>query len=133
VPCVAVGCVLLGLASVTDGDTIRIGPDRIRLHAINAPERNEPGGRAATNALRSIIAGRPVRCVWDGTKTHRRYVAVCMVGGVDLGRELVRRGYAAACPRFSTRYLADERRAKARRLGIWRSGYRKPQWCVRKF
>jgi endonuclease YncB( thermonuclease family) len=131
-PCLVAGCVLFGLAAVTDGDTIRIGADRIRLHAINAPERNEPGGRAATNALRSIIAGRPVRCVWNGDKTHRRYVAVCTVGDVDLGRELVRRGYAAACPRYSRRYMTVERRAKARRLGIWRNGYRKPRWCMRR-
>jgi endonuclease YncB( thermonuclease family) len=127
------GCVLAGLAVVIDGDTLDIARDRIRLHAINAPERNEPGGREATKALRSIIAGRSVRCFWDGTKTHRRYVAVCTVNGTDIGRELVRRGYAAACPRFSRRYMGDERRAKARRLGIWRTSYRKPRWCERKF
>jgi endonuclease YncB( thermonuclease family) len=131
-PCFVTGCVLAGLAFVIDGDTLDIGRDRIRLHAINAPERNETGGREATTALRSIIAGRPVRCVWDGTKTHRRYVAVCTVGSIDLGRELVRRGYAAACPRFSRRYVKDERRAKAQRLGIWRAGYTKPRWCVRR-
>ena len=130
--CTIVGCVLVGVAFVIDGDTIRIGPDRIRIHAINAPERNEPGGHKATEALRSIIAGRPVRCVWDGTKTHRRYVAVCAAGGVDLGRELVRRGHAAACARFSLRYMRDERAAKARRLGIWKAGYQKPRWCARK-
>jgi endonuclease YncB( thermonuclease family) len=131
-PCFVAGCVLAGLAFVIDGDTLDIGRDRIRLHAINAPERNEPGGHAATKALRLIIDGRPVRCVWDGTKTHRRYVSVCTVGGVDLGRELVRRGYAAACPRFSRRYVKYERRAKAQRLGIWRAGYTKPRWCVRR-
>ena len=27
-----------GLPSVTDGDTLRIGPERIRLHGIDAPE-----------------------------------------------------------------------------------------------
>ena len=128
-PCIVAGCVIAGLALVVDGDTIDIGRDRIRIHAINTPERNEPGGREATKALRSIIAGRPVRCVWDGTKTHRRYVAVCTVEGVDLARELVRRGYAAACPRFSGRYMKDERQAKAKRLVIWRGGYVKPRWC----
>ena len=131
-PCAVAGCVIIGLAVIVDGDTLHIGADKIRLHAINTPERNERGGREATNALRSIIAGRPVRCVWDGTKTHRRFVSVCTVGKLDLGRELVRRGYAAACPRYSRRYMADERRAQARRLGIWRAGYQKPAWCVRR-
>jgi len=123
--------VIVGLALVIDGDTLHIGPDKIRLHAINAPERHQPGGAEATAALRSIIAGRPVRCTWDGTKTRGRYVAVCRVGGVDVARELVRRGFAAACPRFSRRYDADERVARAKRMGIWRYGYVKPRWCGR--
>ena len=38
------------------------------------------------------------------------------VGGVDVARELVRKGYAAACPKFSRRYDADEKFAKTRRL-----------------
>ena len=88
-PCTIVGCVIAGLAFVIDGDTLQIGPDRIRIHAINAPERDEPGGGEATEALRSIIADQPVRCVWHGTKTHRRYISVCTVGSVDLGRAMV--------------------------------------------
>jgi endonuclease YncB( thermonuclease family) len=130
-PCIVAGCIIAGLAFVIDGDTLDIGRDRIRLHAINAPERHEPGGLAATKALKSIIAGRPVRCVWDGSKTRGRYVAICRVGGTDVARELVRKGYAAACPRFSTRYMRDEKAARAKRLGIWRAGYRKPRWCER--
>ena len=130
-PCAVAGCILAGLALVIDGDTLHIGPDKIRLHAINAPERHEPGGREATTALRSIIAGRQVRCTWDGTRTRGRYVAVCRVGGVDVARELVWRGLAAACPRFSRRYDADEGVAKARRSGIWRYRYVKPRWCER--
>ena len=58
-----------GIASVTDGDTLRIGPDRIRLHGIDAPESAQicsAGGKtwtcgeAATRALRERIAGRPL-------------------------------------------------------------------------
>ena len=34
-PCAVAGCVIIGLALIVDGDTLHIGPDKIRLHAIN--------------------------------------------------------------------------------------------------
>ena len=34
----AAGAGISGVASITDGDTLRIGPERIRLHGIAAPE-----------------------------------------------------------------------------------------------
>ena len=34
----AAGADISGVASVTDGDTLRIGSERIRLHGIDAPE-----------------------------------------------------------------------------------------------
>ena len=35
---VAAGAGISGKASVTDGDTLKVGPERIRLHGIDAPE-----------------------------------------------------------------------------------------------
>ena len=34
----AAGAGISGVASVTDGDTLKIGPERIRIHGIVAPE-----------------------------------------------------------------------------------------------
>ena len=34
----AAGAGISGVASVTDGDTLKVGPERIRLHGIDAPE-----------------------------------------------------------------------------------------------
>ena len=60
-----------GSASVTDGDTLRIGAQKIRLHGIDAPESKQTcraGGKtwrcggAATRAFRERIAGRTVAC-----------------------------------------------------------------------
>ena len=44
----AAGAGISGKASVTDGDTLRIGSERIRLHGIGAPEsaqRCRAGGK----------------------------------------------------------------------------------------
>ena len=37
----ATGAGISGVPSVTDGDTLKIGPDRIRLHGIDAPESKQ--------------------------------------------------------------------------------------------
>ena len=64
----AAGAGISGMASVTDGDTLRIGAERIRLYGIDAPESAQrssaggktwPCGEAATQALRERIARRP--------------------------------------------------------------------------
>ena len=64
----AAGAGISGVPSVTDGDTLRIGPERIRLHGIDAPESAQScraGGKtwacgaAATRALRERIGRRP--------------------------------------------------------------------------
>ena len=41
----AAGAGISGVASVTDGDTLKVGAERIRLHGIDAPESRL--GRAA--------------------------------------------------------------------------------------
>jgi endonuclease YncB( thermonuclease family) len=55
--------------SVSDGDTVKFGKQRIRLFGIDAPEKAQPcddgqwyPGPLATKALVDFIAGRPVSC-----------------------------------------------------------------------
>ena len=66
------GAGISGVPTVTDGDTLRIGSEPIRLHGIDAPESKRSCraggdtwacGAAAARALRERIAGRPVECV----------------------------------------------------------------------
>ena len=59
---------------VIDGDTLVIVYDgeqtSVRLARVNAPERNEPGGAEATEALRGLVDGRTVRI--EFTAGHKR-------------------------------------------------------------
>jgi len=55
--------------SVSDGDTVKFGRQRVRLFGIDAPEKGQPcddghwyPGPLATKALVAFIAGRPVSC-----------------------------------------------------------------------
>lgn len=91
---------------ITDGDTFRCdGGVRIRLWGINAPERDAPGGVAATRALANLTHARDVVCRRRG-KSYDRIVAQCWTGGRDLAGELVRKGHAEDWPKFSKGYYA---------------------------
>ena len=86
---------LIGIARVIDGDTLELQhpiapPFRIRLEAIEAPERHTPAGKRATADLAALIEGKWIICDlrmkrtgWPKT-TYRRLVANCSVNGIDL-------------------------------------------------
>jgi len=110
--------ILAGQASVIDGDTIRIAGQKVRLQGLAAPEMDEPGGRAAKNAMIQIVKGQQVSCQLDGTTTHDRVVGICYVGGRDVAEELVRRGLARDCPRFSSGRYRELETAAAQGLPL---------------
>lgn len=126
--------VLEGKVRATDGDSLRMGDLRIRLHGVDAVEsaqrcqlNGEPWkcGRAARKALQRLTKGKLVRCeVRDMDRT--RFVSVCTADGVDLGAEMVRRGWAVAYTRYSLDYVPDEAAARAERRGLWRSTFQRP-------
>lgn len=122
----AAEAILTGHAKVIDGDTIEIGAVPVRLKGIAAPERDEPGGAEATEAMRRLIGGREVRCELTGERTHRRAVGYCTAGGTDLNGAMVRGGWALSCPRYSARYVGLEPRSGAAQ----RAGYHRPPYCV---
>jgi hypothetical protein len=47
-----------GRAHVLDGDTIEVGGVRVRLQGLHCPEAGEPGGSAATSAMRGLTRAR---------------------------------------------------------------------------
>jgi hypothetical protein len=54
-------------------------------------------------------------------------LAVCSLDGADLNEEMVANGWAIAFRRYSDRYVADEARARAGKLGLWSSDFEPPQ------
>lgn len=125
-----------GPARVVDGDTLFVGAVEVRLQGIAAPEhgarRTDPGGAAATDALRGWAEGRTVRCDLDGTRTRGREVGVCHVDGMELNAALVEAGVARDCPRYSGGRYAD-REAAARAAGVDLSErYALPDDCRRR-
>ena len=87
---------------VHDGDTIRMGATSWRLDGVDAPELNEPYGGASRVELMHIIDLDIVQCKWSGTMSYKRHVGICAtVHYPDIGAELIRRGMALDCARYS--------------------------------
>jgi endonuclease YncB( thermonuclease family) len=134
--------VFSGRPKITDGDTIRIGNIRIRLHGIDAPEAKQtctaggkqwPCGRAATKALTEIIGDRSVSCNRRDVDRYGRIVAVCRAGAINLNAWMVGQGWAVAYRRFSMDYVRDEGEAKQERKGLWQGEFVMPwDWRLRK-
>lgn len=108
-----------GRATVIDGDTLTVGGTRIRLYGIDAPERGQPRGRQATDALWRLVGGEKITCAWDELDRYGRALATCVLDDVDIGGEMVAHGWALAYRRYSKRYLRQEAEARYWGLGIW--------------
>ena len=127
------GTELAGSPRVVDGDTLDLGGRRIRLLGMDAPETAqtcERGGNVyrcgeeASAALREMIGG-PVACRTTGHDRYRRDLATCSSEGRDLGREMVRLGFAVAFGR----YEAEEADARSAARGLWAGTFVRPaEW-----
>lgn len=129
---------LEGLGRVIDGDTLDVGSVRVRLHGIDAFERNQmcdgprgpwACGDAATSALKSRAEGRALVCEVLDTDRYGRKVSRCERDGVDVAQALVAGGLALAYRRYSQDYIDEETAARAGALGAWNGSFDRPeQW-----
>ena len=112
---------------IVDADTIEVrletGAIRVRLHAIDAPELDQPWGPEATQALSKMILGKNVALEPFEQDQDKRVVATVFLGKVDVNADLVRLGHAWAFRPQMTK--ADEQlcelegEARAARRGLW--------------
>lgn len=113
------------VVGVIDGDTLDVrlasGVLRVRLHAIDAPERGQPWGDAARRALSSLAFGREIELEPVEQDRYDRQVARVRLDGRDLNAELLRRGHAWVYRRYAVdpRYCELEADARAARRGLW--------------
>lgn len=90
----------LAMCSITDGDTIRCGAERIRLADIDAPELSQPKcptERALAIRARDRLAellGSEFQIHRTGTDRYKRTLARITVQGKDVGEVLVAEGLA---------------------------------------
>ena len=138
--------IITGKARVTDGDTIKINNQKIRLFGIDAPEtkqfckevylsflifnfkRDYKCGEKSTSALKKKIKNKKIRClIQDKKDRYRRNIGICYLKKQDINSWLVKNGYAIAYRRYSKKYIIDEQFAEDNKLGIWQGTFMEPE------
>ena len=128
------------LLIVTDGDTIRIGDERIRFSGIDAPEIKQTCiyqeiefkcGEFSKNLLIEKISNQEVSCIIESKDQYGRTLAECFVGKESLSSYLVREGYAFAYRKYSDKFIPDEEYAQSKGNGMWSMEFLFP-WDFRK-
>ena len=131
---------ITGQAEVVDGDGLTIGPVRIRLHGIDAPELGqrcaERGGgtwqcdEAAANRLEDLIGESAVSCEPLDSDAYGRIIARCTANGADVAAVLASEGLVWAFRRYSEDYAEAEEAARDEGMGIWQAST-EPPWDYR--
>lgn len=102
------------------GDTSRRKPVKLRMLGIDAPERCQAGGPAATAALTARALHRTVVVRVVGSDRYGRRLGQVRIDGVDLGASLVRAGHAWSHRHHGAAvYAAEEREARRARRGLF--------------
>jgi endonuclease YncB( thermonuclease family) len=122
-----------GEARASDGDSLRVGGDRVRLLGLDAPELDQvcwtgegaewPCGREARTAMAALLARGSVECATSGEDKFGRFLATCEVGGADLGAAMVEAGLAIS----NDDYAREESRAREAKRGIWGGRFANPR------
>ena len=129
---------------VIDGDTVLFRPDRyraasraflkVRLADIDAPEKGQPYGDAATRALTAMVLNQRVEIHTVATDRYGRTVARIQSGAVQVNAELVRRGFAWASTYYqrNSGLLESQREAHRAQRGLWQDTAPTPPWVWRR-
>ncbi|NBI42154.1 nuclease [[Haemophilus] felis] len=116
------------VVSVADGDTLTCSLKnnkkiKVRLAEIDAPEKAQPFGKKSRQLLGRLVHKREVLLVVSGYDRYQRTVATVYNGqNRNINLIMVQEGMAWAYERYAKdpRYLAAQRQAERKRIGLWR-------------
>jgi micrococcal nuclease len=118
------------VTSVIDGDLLTALHDgreeRLRLFGVDTPDEPQEFGREAREFTSESVLEKVVQVVPVSRDRHGNTVAIVLVGGVTLNRELAASGlawvYTRDCDRPECKeWKKDETEARKRRDGLWSS------------
>jgi micrococcal nuclease len=113
------------VVGVVDGDTADIrlqsGMIRVRLHAVDAPERDQPHGTASKQALSKLVYGKSVHVEAIEQDRYDRLVARLWLDELDVNAEMIKQGAAWVYRRYAddAAYCAYEKAARDLGRGLW--------------
>lgn len=128
-----------GIASVIDGDSIRVGENEVRLVGIDAPEylqtcfdeNNQEYfcGKASHVFLLELAHKKEVECFYSSKDRYNRFLAKCFVNKISINEELLKSGMAVIYDFNESEEKMEnlELEAKKQKLGIWRGAFQLPK------
>lgn len=113
------------VVGIADGDTLTLLAHnmqyRVRLAEIDAPERGQPHGNSARQALSDKVFRKTVQVEVIDRDRYGRLVGRIQLDGRDINREMVSEGHAWVYRRYlrDTTLLDDENAARTAGHGLW--------------
>jgi endonuclease YncB( thermonuclease family) len=125
---------------IIDGDTYDILVNgkavRIRVDAIDAPERSMPFGKVSKSYLASLIAGKSIHVIQKDIDMHHRVVGRAFMNhdALDISKEMIRAGMAWHYLKYSNDPILHqtEQIARSKRIGLWSDPNAQAPWDYRK-
>lgn len=131
---------IAGLAiKVADGDSFAIGPRKLRLKGIDAPEYHQnckdangadwPCGLTARAALERLLTEPGLSCETDAHDRYGRSLVICRTAATpDLAAAQVKTGMAVSDEYYGIRsYGEEEYIARNAKYGIWQGQFMQPK------
>lgn len=128
---------------VADGDTCALlltlengskKTEKIRFHAIDAPEKRQAYGQAAKQFVSNLIYDKDIRVEMQSRDRYGRIIGKIYVGDTYVNLAVVRAGYAWWYRRYApteTSFEQAETSARAARRGLWQDTAPIPPWEFR--
>lgn len=114
------------VVSITDGDTVKVLTQqnkiiKVRLAEIDTPERKQPYGKKAKQALSSLVFGKIVDLRPVTIDRYGRTVGHLFINSTNVNKEMIRTGYAWVYRKYmkDESLIADEEHAQSKGLGLW--------------
>lgn len=133
------------VVAIADGDTLTIlttdqGQHRVRLAAIDTPEKRQAFAQVAKVHLSSLVNGQTVTVHYHKRDRYGRIVGKVLASGADVGLRQVEAGLAWHYKRYEQEqsdwdraaYARAEVRARDERRGLWLDPKPVPPWDFRR-
>ncbi|PKO77723.1 MAG: nuclease [Betaproteobacteria bacterium HGW-Betaproteobacteria-15] len=129
------------VVSIADGDTLTVldaqkVQHKIRLAGIDTPERRQPFGQRAREALSTLVFQKVVLVLTEKKDRYGRWVGKVISDGRDVNLVLVVDGWAWHYKKYAGEqsssdrllYASAEEDARSQRSGLWSDPYAIPPW-----
>ena len=127
------------VVKIADGDTLTLltGSNekiKVRLAGIDTPERKQPFGSEAKQALSELVFQKKALIEVETKDRYGRTVGIVFVDGQNINYELVRQGMAWVYRKYTNDEILYEleAQAKTKKTGLWADAKPIAPWSWRK-